>query len=149
MCVWVILSLMKWTKDSNRLCVIPECTDSDSEFSSLERENHRRDDIYARVNRRPTPHKKKHKPRHSDSSLPPPLPPYTDDRHVLLHQDQLAKGMQYASFVRCGMESRKLITWCLTILLIICLVPYFGGKGSKTSGQGFKKTLQSGTKIES
>ncbi len=64
-------------------------SDSDSEFSS----GSKKEDIYARVNRRPTPHKKRTKPRYSDGSLPPPpLPPYTDDRHALMQQDMLEKG---------------------------------------------------------
>ena len=62
----------------------------------MERERAMAEDIYSRVQRRPTPHKKKHKPRHSDSSLPPPPPPppphYTDERHLLVHCDQLEKG---------------------------------------------------------
>ncbi len=69
--------------------VFPDVTDSDSEFSS----ESKKEDIYARVNRRPTPHKKRHKPRYSDGSLPPPpIPPYTEDRHLLVQQDQLEKG---------------------------------------------------------
>ena len=65
-------------------------SDSDSECSS----ETKKEDIYARVNRRPTPHKKRHKPRFSDGSLlpPPPIPPYTEDRHLLVQQDQLEKG---------------------------------------------------------
>ena len=65
-------------------------SDSDSECSS----ETKKEDIYARVNRRPTPHKKRHKPRYSDGSLPPPppIPPYTEDRHLLVQQDQLEKG---------------------------------------------------------
>ena len=55
------------------------------------------EDIYSRVHRRPTPHKKKHKPRHSDTSLPPPpgmIRGHMDgeDRHLLVHSDQLEKG---------------------------------------------------------
>ena len=72
-------------------------TDSDSEFSSLERDN-RPEDIYSRVNRRPTPHKKKHKQRHLDSSLPPPIPAYTEERHILVQGDQLDRGEKQMYF---------------------------------------------------
>ena len=87
--VTVIMTIHLWNP-------ILGVSDSDSdEFSSLEREN-KKEDIYARVNRRPTPHKKKSKPRHADMVVlpPPPLPPYTEDRHVLIHQDQLDKGKE-------------------------------------------------------
>lgn len=67
-------------------------SDSDSEeCSSLER-SLPRDDIYSRVQRRPTPHKKKSKAqRQLEGVTPPPIPIATDDRLQLLHADQLEK----------------------------------------------------------
>jgi hypothetical protein len=48
--------------------------------------------IYSRVNRRPTPHKKRNKSRHGEGvAVPPPIPPYTDDRQVLVQDDHLER----------------------------------------------------------
>ena len=56
-------------------------SDSDSDLSSLE--HSQKDDIYSRVNRRPTPHKKKHKPQryveYKRSSSVQPLPSQNTD----------------------------------------------------------------------
>ncbi|XP_074660547.1 rho GTPase-activating protein 190-like [Tubulanus polymorphus] len=67
-------------------------TDSDSEFSSLERSS--RDTIYSRVNRKPTPHKKKHHRQrppviHQQIDEPAPIPLIGDDRCPLItHKGQ-------------------------------------------------------------
>ena len=64
-------------------------TDSDSERSSLEREE-KKETIYSRVHRKPTPHKKKHRPRQGDRSAPQ-LPP-TNEHQQLIHSDQLGEA---------------------------------------------------------
>ncbi|XP_013402634.1 rho GTPase-activating protein 190-like isoform X2 [Lingula anatina] len=64
----------------SRLLTISAGTESDSECSSLERP---KQDIYTRVHRKPTPHKKKHRQqRKSDPSYDkaPLIPAYTPDR---------------------------------------------------------------------
>ena len=59
-------------------------SDSESEFSSLER---KKDNIYTKVQRKPTPHKKKHKHKSTDETPPHH---HTDRLHV--HVDHLEKG---------------------------------------------------------
>ena len=54
-------------------------TDSDSE-PSIDEQRPYREDIYSRVNRRPTPHKKKHKPpRYTEYRVKQPSITFTDD----------------------------------------------------------------------
>ena len=67
-------------------------SDSDSdECSSVDRDK-TQENIYSRVNRRPTPHKKRNKSHHADGIIrAPPLPPYTDDRQVLVQEDHLER----------------------------------------------------------
>ena len=76
-------------------------TDSD-DCSSVDRDK-AQENIYSRVNRRPTPHKKRNKSRHADGVVcVPPLPPYTDDRQVLVQEDHLE---------RCELMNRLLLVW--------------------------------------
>ncbi|XP_013387311.1 rho GTPase-activating protein 190 isoform X1 [Lingula anatina] len=70
-------------------------TESDSECSSLERP---KQDIYTRVHRKPTPHKKKHRQqRKSDPSYDkaPLIPAYTPDR--LKPPDEYRKSVQHSA----------------------------------------------------
>lgn len=89
-----VLSLAPWSPGGAG-------SDSDSEFSSPER----KEEMSSRINRRPTPHKKKHKPRYSDSCLPPqPLPPFSEERHLYVHQDQMEKGTKMGNLLRFSSE---------------------------------------------
>ncbi|XP_061181270.1 rho GTPase-activating protein 190-like isoform X2 [Saccostrea echinata] len=54
-------------------------SDDSGEFSSLEREKKDKDSIYSRVNRKPTPHKKKTKQKSQDGQVYT-IPVYTDER---------------------------------------------------------------------
>lgn len=54
-------------------------SDDSEEFSSLEREKREKDSIYSRVNRKPTPHKKKTKQKQQDGRVYT-IPVYTDER---------------------------------------------------------------------
>nr|XP_022293223.1 rho GTPase-activating protein 190-like isoform X5 [Crassostrea virginica] len=54
-------------------------SDDSEEFSSLEREKREKDSIYSRVNRKPTPHKKKTKQKQQDGQVFT-IPVYTDER---------------------------------------------------------------------
>ena len=64
-------------------------TDSDSERSSVEREE-RKETIYSRVHRKPTPHKKKHRPRHADQLVP--QLPSASEQQQLIQLDHLGRG---------------------------------------------------------
>ncbi|XP_013402633.1 rho GTPase-activating protein 190-like isoform X1 [Lingula anatina] len=79
----------------SRLLTISAGTESDSECSSLERP---KQDIYTRVHRKPTPHKKKHRQqRKSDPSYDkaPLIPAYTPDR--LKPPDEYRKSVQHSA----------------------------------------------------
>ncbi|XP_048781294.2 rho GTPase-activating protein 5-like isoform X4 [Ostrea edulis] len=54
-------------------------SDDSEEFSSLERDKKEKDSIYSRVNRKPTPHKKKTKQKSHDGQVYT-IPVYTDER---------------------------------------------------------------------
>ena len=78
-------------------------TDSDSERSSLEREE-KKETIYSRVHRKPTPHKKKHRPRQGDRAVP--QLPATNEHQQLIQADHLGRftGHLKSRFQRTNVE---------------------------------------------
>lgn len=88
-------------------------SDDSEEFSSLEREKREKDSIYSRVNRKPTPHKKKTKQKQQDGQVFT-IPVYTDERpQGSRRRDNRGEVDAAGGFVSCNFNITALCSMLL------------------------------------